>query len=306
MKVLLAVSGGIDSMCMADMFCRAGGEYAIAHCNFHLRGAESDADAEFVEKWAETHGVPFFRADFDTAAYASEHGISIEMAARELRYAWFARVAAEEGFDAVAVAHNANDNAETLLLNLLRGTGLRGIIGMKSSGFLPDPDFADIPLLRPLLGMTRADIEAFAAEQGLTWREDSTNASSAYKRNRLRHEVIPVLREMNPSLPDSFRRAMEHIAQVDDIAEDYFLSVRDSVCSGDLVSVKALLALKHARYVLFRLAEPVGLTETALDNLWDLLCSGRHLAGKVFVGKSGEIRGLAKWRLQIVVFDKSC
>ena len=137
MKVLLAVSGGIDSMCMADMFCRAGGEYAIAHCNFHLRGAESDADAEFVEKWAETHGVPFFRADFDTAAYASEHGISIEMAARELRYAWFARIAVQYGFDAVAVAHNANDNAETLILNLLRGTGLRGLRGMASDSSLP-------------------------------------------------------------------------------------------------------------------------------------------------------------------------
>ena len=137
MKVLLAVSGGIDSMCMADMFCRAGGEYAIAHCNFHLRGAESDADAEFVEKWAETHGVPFFRADFDTSGYASEHGISIEMAARELRYAWFARIAVQYGFDAVAVAHNANDNAETLILNLLRGTGLRGLRGMASSSPIP-------------------------------------------------------------------------------------------------------------------------------------------------------------------------
>ena len=137
MKVLLAVSGGIDSMCMADMYGRAGGDYAVAHCNFHLRGSDSDADAEFVEKWAETHGVPFFRADFDTSGYASEHGISIEMAARELRYAWFARIAAQEGFDAVAVAHNANDNAETLILNLLRGTGLRGLRGMASDSSLP-------------------------------------------------------------------------------------------------------------------------------------------------------------------------
>ena len=189
-----------------------------------------------------------------------------------------------------------DDNAETFFLNFLRGTGTRGLRGMSAHG----------RILRPLLGISREEIRSWMEANGKVWREDSTNASSAYKRNRLRHEVIPVLREMNPSLPDSFRRAMEHIAQVDDIAEDYFLSVRDSVCSGGLVSVKALLALKHARYVLFRLAEPVGLTETALDNLWDLLCSGRHLAGKVFVGKSGEIRGLAKWRLQIVVFDKSC
>lgn len=124
-------------MCMADMYSRAGEEYAVAHCHFHLRGADSDADAELVESWAKTHGVRFFRADFDTAAYASEHGISIEMAARELRYTWFARIASQHGFDAVAVAHNANDNAETLLLNLLRGTGLRGIRGMASDSPLP-------------------------------------------------------------------------------------------------------------------------------------------------------------------------
>ena len=137
MKVLLAVSGGIDSMCMADMFGRGGGECAVAHCNFHLRGADSDADAELVERWAQAHGMRFFRADFDTASYASEHGVSIEMAARELRYAWFAQVAAENGFEAVAVAHNANDNAETLILNLLRGTGLHGITGMAYDRPLP-------------------------------------------------------------------------------------------------------------------------------------------------------------------------
>ena len=124
-------------MCMADMFGRAGDDFAVAHCNFHLRGADSDADAEFVERWAREHGVPFFQADFDTAAYASEHGVSIEMAARELRYAWFAQVAVENGFDAVAVAHNANDNAETLILNLLRGTGLRGLRGISPISPLP-------------------------------------------------------------------------------------------------------------------------------------------------------------------------
>lgn len=125
MKILFAVSGGIDSMCMADRFSHAENGDALAHCNFHLRGEESDNDALLVEQWAKSRGIRLYRADFDTLAYAKEHGLSIEMAARELRYNWFAELARSEGFDAVAVAHNANDNVETLLLNLLRGCGGR-------------------------------------------------------------------------------------------------------------------------------------------------------------------------------------
>ncbi len=298
MKVLLAVSGGIDSMYMAERAPELfpGASFAVCHCNFGLRGEESDGDEAFVREWCASKGVPLFVKRFDTSGYAKEERISIEMAARELRYAWFDELCREEGFDKVAVAHNADDNAETFFLNFLRGTGTRGLRGMSAHG----------RILRPLLDISREEIRSWMEANGMAWREDSTNASSAYKRNRIRHEVMPVLREMNPALPDSFRRAMEHISQVDDIAEDYFLGVRDSVCADGVVSVKALLSLKHPRYVLYRLAEPVGLTETALDNLWDVLVSGRHLAGKVFVGKSGEIRGHAKWRLQIVVFDKSC
>ena len=297
MKVLLAVSGGIDSMYMAERAPELfpGASFAVCHCNFGLRGEESDGDEAFVREWCARKGMPLFVKRFDTAVYAKEEHVSIEMAARELRYAWFDELCREEGFDKVAVAHNADDNAETFFLNFLRGTGTRGLRGMSANG----------RILRPLLDIPREEIREWMVARDLPWREDSTNASAAYKRNRLRHEVIPVLREMNPALPDSFRRAMEHISQVDDIAEDYFLSVRDSVCTEGVVSVKALLALKHPRYVLYRLAEPVGLTETALDNLWDVLVSGRHLAGKVFVGKNGEIRGRAKWRLAIVVFDKS-
>ena len=205
-------------MCMADMFSRAGVEYAVAHCNFHLRGAESDADAEFVQEWAENHGVQFFREDFDTAAYAAEHGVSIEMAARDLRYAWFTRVAAEEGFDAVAVAHNANDNAETLILNLLRGTGLRGLRGMAADGLLPE----GIRLLRPMLGMTREEIEVYAEEHRVEYRVDSTNADTGYKRNRIRNAVFPEFKEINPSFVRTLNADMERFTQVDDIAEDYF------------------------------------------------------------------------------------
>jgi len=284
MKVLLAVSGGIDSMCMADMFCRAGGEYAIAHCNFHLRGAESDADAEFVEKWAETHGVPFFRADFDTAAYASEHGISIEMAARELRYAWFARVAAEEGFDAVAVAHNANDNAETLILNLLRGTGLRGIRGMLVESLLPAE--GRIKLIRPLLGMTRAEIEAYAREHGVEYRVDSTNAENDAQRNRIRNEVFPEFAEINPSFVRTLNADMRHFAQADAIVDDYFRRAKAEIVSEDgTISVDKLLGFKHWEYLFFRLAEPCGFSEKTLESMVALLYERAEGFPCTFAGK---------------------
>ena len=210
--LLVAVSGGIDSMCLAEKVRLEGGPFAIAHCNFGLRGADSDADEAFVRDWSSEHGVVVHVKRFDTQAFASSQGISIEMAARRLRYHWFGQLCREFGYEAVAVAHNANDNAETLILNLLRGTGLRGLTGMKASGFLPDPDFADIPLLRPLLNMNREEIVAFAAEHGLSWREDATNAQNDFKRNKIRNLVFPVFREINPRFVETLNRNMERFA----------------------------------------------------------------------------------------------
>ena len=211
--LLVAVSGGIDSMCLAQKVRLEGGPFAMAHCNFSLRGEESDADEAFVRSWASAYNIPLHVKRFDTQAFAQAEGISLEMAARRLRYRWFGELCREHGYGAVAVAHNANDNAETLLLNLLRGTGLKGITGMKASGFLPDPEYGDIPLLRPLLGMTREEIVAFAREQGLTWREDSTNALNDYKRNKIRNQVFPLFREINPSFVQTLNRDMERFTQ---------------------------------------------------------------------------------------------
>jgi len=210
--LLVAVSGGIDSMCLMEKVRQEGGPFAVAHCNFGLRGAESDADEAFVREQAARHGIPCHVKQFDTEAFASAEGISIEMAARRLRYHWFGELCREHGYTAVAVAHNANDNAETLILNLLRGTGLKGITGMKAAGYIPDPDFGDIPLLRPLLEMTREEIEAFAREQGLSWREDSTNAQTDYKRNKIRNLVFPVFATINPSFVQTLNRDMERFA----------------------------------------------------------------------------------------------
>lgn len=199
-------------MCLAEKVRLEGGPFAIAHCNFCLRGQESDDDEQFVREWAGRYGIPLHVKRFDTKAYAAAEGISVEMAARRLRYHWFGQLCREQGYEAVAVAHNANDNAETLILNLLRGTGLKGLRGMKADGFIPDPDFSDIPLLRPLLGMTRADIEAFAASHGLTWREDATNASNDYKRNKIRNRVFPIFKEINPSFIQTLNRNMDRFA----------------------------------------------------------------------------------------------
>ena len=210
--ILVAVSGGVDSMSLAEKVRLQGGPFAIAHCNFGLRGADSDADEAMVRSWADGYGIPCHVKHFRTADYAAAEGISIEMAARRLRYHWFGELCREHGYEAVAVAHNANDNAETLLLNLLRGTGLKGITGMKAESTIPDPDFADIPLLRPLLGLTREELEAFAREHGLPWREDATNAENGYKRNKLRNLVFPVFREINPSFVRTLNRDMERFA----------------------------------------------------------------------------------------------
>ena len=211
--LLVAVSGGIDSMCLAEKVRLEGGPFAIAHCNFGLRGEESDGDEAFVRQWADTHGIPCHVKRFETSAYAAEQGISVEMAARRLRYHWFGELCREHGYSGVAVAHNANDNAETLILNLLRGTGVRGLLGMKADGLVPDPECADVPLHRPLLGMTRADIEAFAAEHSLQWREDATNALNDYKRNKIRNLVFPVFREINPRFVETLNRDMERFAE---------------------------------------------------------------------------------------------
>ena len=217
--VLVAVSGGRDSMVLAEKVRREGGPFAVAHCNFRLRGADSDADEALVRDWAARYGVPCHVKVFDTEAYAATEGISIEMAARKLRYRWFGELCRAHGYEAVLVAHHAGDNAETFFLNLLRGTGIQGLTGMKERSFLPDPDYADIPLRRPLLGLTRADIDSLVAEWQLPFREDRTNAENTVKRNKFRNQVFPVLREINPSFEKNLSEDMGRLSMAAAIAD---------------------------------------------------------------------------------------
>ena len=289
---LLAVSGGIDSICMASLFLESSvhPSFAIAHCNFHLRGEESDSDEALVREWASRHGVRFFKADFDTEGYAAGHSISIEMAARELRYDWFATLCKENGFYAVSVAHNANDNAETLMLNLLRGTGLRGLAGMKavSEVAVTGAELSGVRLIRPLLTFTRAQISDYVAANALDYHDDRTNDETVYKRNCIRHRIFPVMESLNPSFLRTFSREMQVFAQENAIADDYFTSVSAKVnapVSGDeciRINADALRKERHWEYVLFRLLEPYGFKSRSLDAVIRLIESGETFSGKVF------------------------
>lgn len=289
-RILLAVSGGIDSMYLANRAPELfpGARFAVAHCNFALRGAESDADEAFVRAWCAEHDLEYFVKRFDTRGYAAQHGVSIEMAARDLRYAWFAELRRTGGFDAVAVAHNADDNAETLLLNLLRGTGTRGLRGMG------DRD----GIVRPLLDIPREDIRAWMTARGLAWRDDSTNADSTPKRNRIRNEVFPVFARINPSFVRTLGDDMRRFARVDDIADSYFRAVREGLTtpSGD-IRLPAVLALEHWEYVLWRLLEKAGLSGPTFEKLVALLRRYKDaprgtvtIGGKTFEGTGTVLR----------------
>lgn len=298
---LLAVSGGIDSICLASLFLNssAGRRFAVAHCNFHLRGEDSDSDEALVAAWCGRNGVRYHKADFDTEQYASSHNISIEMAARELRYDWFASLCKDNGYYGVAVAHNANDNAETLILNLLRGTGLRGVTGMQVETVVPvtRDELSGVRLLRPMLSFSREQIEEYVAANSLEYHDDKTNAETVYKRNRIRHLVFPVFESLNPSFLATFAREMNAFSKVQEIADDYFISVRESVCEpagkDELLRVNAvrLCHLKHYKYkyVLYRLLEVYGFRDRLLEPVVRLLESGKTFSGKVFEAPGYEL-----------------
>ena len=293
---LLAVSGGVDSMCLADMWLRCFGadSCAIAHCNFNLRGEDSDGDEALVAVWAEEHGVRLHKVSFDTVQYASENGISIEMAARELRYRWFGDLCQEHGYKAVVVAHHADDNAETMVLNMVRGAGLKGLSGMKPVSPLPfsrHPRFDRGFLLRPLLTFTRKQIEGHAFAWKVPYREDKTNASTEYRRNSIRHEVFPLFERMNPSYVRTLNREMTYFKDAFDIVDDWCRAQLPHVIARSeatwqsvplAISTPALLAIPQWRYLLYYILEPYGFNSATLESLESLLTSDRTISGKRF------------------------
>ena len=264
-RVLVCVSGGADSVALLDVLQRGGYECVVAHCNFHLRGEESDRDERFVREVIgerlKAKGEKLCVKDFDTVGYAQEKGISIEMAARELRYRWFAEVAAETGCKAIAVAHHQNDQAETVLLNLKRGTGIRGLCGMRAKSGNPyevrdEKREAGIPIIRPLLCTTRDYIEHYLRDiRHLAWVDDSTNTDTRIKRNAIREQ-----------LKHYTKAEIEHIAATAEHMQGYvdWLEGRESQEAG--------------RAKLYEELKDYGFAE--IDKIYDALQKG--VGGKIF------------------------
>jgi tRNA(Ile)-lysidine synthase len=276
-RILLAVSGGIDSMVMTHLFLRLDNEIGIAHCNFSLRAGESDKDEEMVHKYATENNIPFHSTRFETKTFAKKNGLSIQMAARELRYEWFEEIRKMNNYDAIAVAHNLNDNIETLIINLTRGTGLTGLTGMKPAGNR---------IIRPLLFATRLDITRYCNKHRINFREDKSNADTKYTRNKIRHLVIPVLKEINPSLEATLDETTEKFTGINEIVSEYISGLREKVSKqkGELITFNiSLLKLHlHNKTVLFELFKPFGINNVQLNDLIKVIYG--KTGGQIFTG----------------------
>lgn len=261
--VIVGVSGGADSVALLALLDRMGYACVVAHCNFHLRGEESDRDEAFVSALAARLGMPFRKMDFDTAAYAEANHLSIEMAARELRYDWFERERKATGARAIAVAHHRDDQVETVLLNLTRGTGLRGLRGMR-----PKNDW----VIRPLLGESRASIEAWLAKEGLDYVTDSTNLSTDYSRNFIRLKVLPLLESRYPAVRKSIARAATDLLEVEEL---YDIALEESkgevMFTDNEIWIDDLLDQPAPRTLLFEILKDYGFSREQSEQIFNSL-----------------------------------
>lgn len=255
-KILVACSGGLDSIVLLHLLQKIGLTLGVAHCNFKLRGDHSDADLSFVETIAGNLGVPVFTTVFDTKTYAKTQGISTQVAARELRYEWFYSTARANGYDRIATGHHADDDLETFFINLSRVTGLRGLTGIASN---------TEQLIRPLLPFSRAQIMQFAKKEELFWREDSSNSTRDYLRNKLRLDVIPAFKGVNKTVLQNFQQTQQHLKESQALLEDYITLVTKLVVShkdaGYEIDIKQLQALPNTNTLLFELLYPYGFTD---------------------------------------------
>ena len=255
-KILVACSGGLDSIVLLHLLQEIGLTLGVAHCNFKLRGIHSDADLSFVETIAGNLGVPVFTTVFDTKTYAKTQGVSTQVAARELRYQWFYTTATANGYDRIATGHHADDDLETFFINLSRVTGLRGLTGIASN---------TEQLIRPLLPFSRAQIMQFAKKEGLFWREDSSNSTRDYLRNKLRLDVIPAFKGVNKNVLQNFKQTQQHLKESQALLEDYITLVTKLVVSHKDTSfeidIKQLHSLPNTNSLLFELLYPYGFTD---------------------------------------------
>ena len=275
-KILLAISGGIDSVCLADLLIRSGYNVEFAHCNFKLREEESDQDEIFVSDLANKYKIPFHHISFDTNHYALSNKRSIQMAARELRYEWFEKVRREISADYIAIAHNQNDNIETFFINLINGTGIKGLRAIQNKNNF---------IVRPLMFANRNQIEEYVNLRSLNFREDSSNKSKKYQRNKVRHELIPLLKQINPSIENTIADEIEIIKNTYSIfkeqAERVVKEISCQTVDGIKISKKKLIKLEPIETYLYEILNVFGFTD--LKSIKNSILSN---PGKQFFSKS--------------------
>ncbi len=278
-RLLLAVSGGLDSMVLLELSRFLPNAIAVAHVNFQLRGEESDADADFVKRNCENQELTCFTACFNTEQYAKSQKVSIEMAARELRYAYFQELVERERFDFVLVAHHQEDQAETLLLNLTRGTGLKGMMGMQEKR---------ANILRPLLSFSRLQIESFAKENALAFRTDKSNADLDFRRNKIRHQITPVLKEINPAYVQTMSENAKRFQETAAIYQAGLLTLTADCTrktpEGLEILIEKLLLLPAKETILFELLRPYGFQSKLISTILKQAATAE--IGKVFYSHS--------------------
>lgn len=262
-KILLAVSGGVDSMILAELFRKTNLNFAIVHCNFKLRDQASDLDQQFVEQYCIQNNISFFTTSFDTTAFAKDFKLSTQLAARKLRYEYFYEILKKEGFDCIATAHHLDDSIETFFINLLRGTGIDGLTGIP---------LQNDKIIRPLLNFSREEIENFAKENNISWREDASNATDYYLRNKIRHHLAPILREINPSFSHSFQHTLENLKQSQSLIDDASRMVYKKVVEDEMdykkINITALKQLPNFKAYLYQWLQPLGFT--AWEDIYNL------------------------------------
>ena len=274
-KLLIAISGGLDSVVLFHLLHKLNYDVSLAHCNFKLRGKESDLDEEFIKNLNQISANQIFTIIFDTEKYAKEHKLSTQIAARELRYNWFQKLITEHKFDYVLTAHHADDNLETFLIHLTRGSGLDGFTGIpKVNG----------NIVRPLLAFSRKEILNYAKDHDIEWREDASNASNKYIRNKIRHQVLPVLKEINPSILDSFATTLENLQESKQIIEDRIENIASEVLEKEAnfikIDIEKIKELSSSKAYLYQLLKSYHFTEW--NDVYDLLNaqSGKQVFSK--------------------------
>jgi len=253
---LLAISGGIDSMVLLDLFRNSTVKFQVAHCNFQLRGEDALGDEQFVKEYCQHNKIPFYTIRFDVEAYQKTGNYSVEMACRNLRYNWFDELMDKNELDYLVTAHHLDDNVETFLINLSRGTGLKGLTGMQ---------LFNGKIFRPLLEFTKDDLLSYAKENNINWREDYTNKTDDYTRNKIRHHILPVLKEIHPLFNDNFLKTLSYLNDNNMIIQDRIIEIKNKLFIGNNPSkilIKDLLVLHPLETYLYYLFEKYGFNST--------------------------------------------